>query len=65
MNFIKTGVSLPCEKVDTDCGVEYVYTIPKSFKYMSEVFNTLPDNSFLCKSDCIKLKCNKYHNSIH
>lgn len=37
MNFIKTGISLPCEKVDTEYGIEYVYTIPKSFKYMSEV----------------------------
>ena len=50
MSFIKKGLTLPCEKVDTDSGVEYVYTIPKSFKYMSEIFNTLPDNSFLCKS---------------
>ena len=50
MNFIKDGLTLPYQKVDTNLGIEHVYTIPKDFKYMSEVFNTLPDNSFLCKS---------------
>ena len=50
MSFIKKGLTLPYEKVDTDLGVEHIYTIPKPFKYMSEVFETLPDNSFLCKS---------------
>lgn len=50
VNFIKESLSLPYEKVVTDLGEEHVYTIPKSYKYMSEVFNTLPDNSFLCKS---------------
>ena len=50
MSFIKSGLTLPYQKVDTNLGVEHVYTIPKDFKYMSEVFNTLPDNSFLCKS---------------
>lgn len=50
MSFIKNGLTLPYQKVDTNLGIEHVYTIPKDFKYMSEVFNTLPDNSFLCKS---------------
>lgn len=50
MSFIKSGLTLPYQKVDTNLGVEHVYTISKDFKYMSEVFNTLPDNSFLCKS---------------
>lgn len=50
MSFIKKGLTLPYQKVDTNLGVEHVYTIPKDFKYMSEVFDTLPNNSFLCKS---------------
>lgn len=50
MSFIKDGLTLPYRKVDTKLGIEHVYTIPENFKYMSEVFNTLPDNSFLCKS---------------
>ena len=50
MSFIKNGLTLPYQKVDTSLGVEHIYTVPKKFKYMSEVFDTLPDNSFLCKS---------------
>ena len=49
-DFIKQGIHLNQAKVDTDTGVETVINIPKEYKYMSEVFSTLPDNSFLCKS---------------
>lgn len=49
-DFIKQGIHLNQTKVDTDTGVETVINIPKEYKYMSEVFSTLPDNSFLCKS---------------
>ena len=33
MNFIKDGLTLPYQKVDTNLGIEHVYTIPKDFKY--------------------------------
>src|SRR5574344_1706789 len=49
-DFVKQGIHLNQAKVDTDTGVETVINIPKEYKYMSEVFSTLPDNSFLCKS---------------
>lgn len=50
LSFIKPEVSLDLEVVSTNLGDEKVYKIPKDYKYMSEVFTTLPDNSFLCKS---------------
>lgn len=48
--FIKQDTNLTKDTVSTEQGTETVITIPKEYKYMSEVFNTLPDNSFLCKS---------------
>lgn len=48
--FIKQGVELIKTQTETDTGIETVIRIPKEYKYMSEVFNTLPENSFLCKS---------------
>lgn len=49
-DFIKQGVELIKTQTETDTGIETVISIPKEYKYMSEVFNTLPENSFLCKS---------------
>lgn len=50
MNFIKDGVNLGLSKVDTQFGQETNISIPKEFKFLDQVFDTLPDNSFLCKS---------------
>ena len=50
VDFINKDINLTKEVVTTTQGTETVITIPKQYKYMSEVFNTLPDNSFLCKS---------------
>ena len=49
-DFIKQGVELIKTQTETVTGIETVISIPKEYKYMSEVFNTLPENSFLCKS---------------
>ena len=49
-DFIIKDLDLKQEVIDTDTGLETVISIPSKYKYMSEVFTTLPDNSFLCKS---------------
>lgn len=35
---------------NTEQGKEVLVNIPSGFRYLDEVFNTFPDNSFLCKS---------------
>ena len=49
-DFIIKDLDLKQEVIDTNTGLETVISIPSKYKYMSEVFSTLPDNSFLCKS---------------
>lgn len=49
-NFIYPQTNLHQQIIHTNTGIETVITIPKQHKYMSEIFSTLPDNSFLCKS---------------
>lgn len=46
----KENISLDIQEVTTKCGVEKVIKIPKEYSYMSQVFNSLPKNSMLCKS---------------
>lgn len=48
--FICDKLDLKQEVITTETGLETVISIPSKYKYMSEVFTTLPDNSFLCKS---------------
>lgn len=48
--FICDKLDLKQDVITTETGLETVISIPSKYKYMSEVFTTLPDNSFLCKS---------------
>lgn len=48
--YIKDGKNVTESVVDTEQGREVLVNIPSGFKYLDEVFNTFPDNSFLCKS---------------
>lgn len=48
--FFCDKLDLKQEVITTETGLETVISIPSKYKYMSEVFTTLPDNSFLCKS---------------
>lgn len=50
MKLIKDDVVVNIEEIETIDGREVNITIPKPYKFMGEVFNTLPKNSFLCKS---------------
>ncbi len=48
--YLKDGKNVTESVVDTEQGKEVLVNIPSGFKYLDEVFNTFPDNSFLCKS---------------
>ena len=47
---IKQGIELSIQDTNTDTGLETIVTIPKEYKFMSQIFTSLPKDSFLCKS---------------
>lgn len=51
-NIILPNTNCAINSVETEYGNETVVDIPKQYKYLSEVFNTLPKNAFFCKSVC-------------
>ena len=50
MKLVKDGVNVLFDEINTESGKEINITIPKQYKFMNEVFTSLPKNSFLCKS---------------
>jgi hypothetical protein len=48
--YIKDGKEVIETVVDTEQGKEVLVKIPSGYKYLDEVFNTFPNDSFLCKS---------------
>ena len=51
-SIILNDVDCKVNTIDTEFGEETLINIPKQYKYLSEVFNTLPKNAFFCKSVC-------------
>lgn len=48
--YLKLNTDVEETIVNTEQGKEVLVNIPSGFRYLDEVFNTFPDNSFLCKS---------------
>lgn len=48
--YLKDNTETRVTSVNTEQGNEFLVNIPSGYKYLDEVFNTFPDNSFLCKS---------------
>ena len=48
--YLKLNTNVEETIVNTEQGKEVLVNIPSGFRYLDEVFNTFPDNSFLCKS---------------
>lgn len=48
--YLKSNTEVEETVVNTEQGKEVLVNIPSGFRYLDEVFNTFPDNSFLCKS---------------
>lgn len=51
-NIIIPNTNCEVNTIDTEYGQETVINIPNKYKYLSEIFNTIPKNSFFCKSVC-------------
>lgn len=50
MNFLKEGLGIEIKEEVTETGIEKCIHIPSGYTYLDSVFDTFPDNSFLCKS---------------
>ena len=51
-NIVLPNIECSVNDIETDYGKETVIDIPKQYKYLSEVFSTLPKDAFFCKSVC-------------